>query len=99
MKFRKKPIVIEAYQLGVGDAVPDWFMDALSEHRIITHGGKYVFATGHNAGISATIKTLEGEMRAEYTEMIIKGVQEERYPCRSDIFEATYDAVDHQEQQ
>ena len=93
MQYRKKPVVIEAYQLGVGDSVPDWFMDALSENRIITHGSKYPFATGHNTGISAIVKTLEGEVRAEYTDMIIKGVKGELYPCRRDIFEETYEAV------
>ena len=41
-----------------------------------------------------TIKTLEGTMRAEPYDWIIRGVKGEYYPCKPDIFEATYEAVD-----
>jgi hypothetical protein len=39
------------------------------------------------------IPTLEGVMRANYGDYIIKGVQGEFYPCKPDIFEATYEAL------
>ncbi len=39
------------------------------------------------------IKTLEGDMTAEVGDWIITGVKGERYPCKPDIFEMTYDAV------
>jgi hypothetical protein len=40
------------------------------------------------------IETLEGTMRADVGDYIITGVKGERYPCKPDIFEATYEAVD-----
>lgn len=40
------------------------------------------------------IKTLEGEMRADLWDWIIRGVKGEFYPCKPDIFEATHEAVD-----
>ena len=43
------------------------------------------------------IRTLEGDMRAAYGDYIIKGVQGEFYPCKSDIFEATYERVSDDE--
>ena len=58
-KFRKKPVVIEAYQT-----------DETTE-----------------------IRTLEGVMTASPGDWIITGVKGERYPCKPDIFEATYEAV------
>jgi hypothetical protein len=42
----------------------------------------------------ATIKTLEGEMRAQVGDWIIQGVKGEIYPCRGDIFAATYEPAD-----
>jgi len=41
-----------------------------------------------------SIKTLEGRMRVDPNDWIIKGVEGELYPCKPDIFAATYDAVD-----
>ena len=70
MKFRKKPVVIEAYQFKPG-------MD--------THG---VVQTDHIDGYF--IDTLEGIMRVEKDDWIIKGVEGEFYPCKPDIFELTY---------
>lgn len=43
------------------------------------------------------IRTLEGDMRATYGDHVIQGVQGEFYPCKSDIFEATYERVDDDE--
>jgi hypothetical protein len=77
MKFRKKPVVIEAWQFN-GDlsGAPSWVeMDWF-------------------AGESLHITTLEGTMRADVGDWIIKGIKGELYPCKPDIFEATYDAVD-----
>ena len=42
----------------------------------------------------ALIPTLEGTMRADLGDWIIQGVKGERYPCKHDIFEATYDQVE-----
>lgn len=59
-KYRKRPVVIEAY-LNTGDA--QW------------------------------IKTLEGSMKAEQGDWIIRSIKGELYPCKDDIFRATYEEV------
>lgn len=80
MKFRKKPIVIEAFKW-MTDVVPDWWRAA--------EGVQIDVATG-----SAFIPTLEGTHEARPGDFIIQGIQGELYPCKPDIFEATYDRVD-----
>ena len=59
MKFRKKPVVVDAYQ----------------------------------PAREMNIETLEGVMHAEPGDWIITGVNGERYPCKPDIFEKTYEPV------
>lgn len=92
MKFRKKPVEIEAFCFTV-DPIPDWFMDRVSDNSIRLHdcydGGGFVPNKG-----TADIKTLEGVMTAKAGDYIIKGVKGEIYPCKPDIFEATYEAVE-----
>jgi hypothetical protein len=80
-KCRKKPVVIEAMQnlLGHAETISSWMK---------AHGCKH-----HWDGATFTIPTLEGEMRANRGDWIIKGVKGEFYPCKPDIFEATYDPV------
>lgn len=89
-KFRKKPVVIEAFQWNP-DRTPNWiavppeavwFMEALVERVVRT-----------NADGSCTIKTLEGNHRADPGDWIIQGVKGELYPCKPDIFEATYESA------
>lgn len=79
-KFRKKPVVIEAFIYGK-DRRPDWFIDKVTENEIVTFED------------FCLINTLEGKMKGDYWDYIIKGVQGEIYPCKPDIFEATYEAV------
>ena len=86
-RYRKKPVVIEAYCYNQKpeNCRPDWFQSAVSANRIITF-------TDH-----AEIVTLEGVMTASLGDWVIKGVQGELYPCKPDIFAATYEAVvDHE---
>lgn len=83
-KFRKKPIIIEAIRW-VGTNIEDCahFMCAkVSE--IYKPGDKY----------SLFIYTKEGTMQARLGDWIIKGVNEEVYPCKADIFEKTYELVE-----
>ncbi len=82
MKFRKKPVVIEAFKLG-HDPIPDW---AGNETGIL-------YYTPAEALPYAEIPTLEGVMRADLGDYIIQGVKGERYPCKPDIFAATYEPV------
>ena len=83
MKFRKKPVVIDAVRW---DGTPQ-AMDAIREldtgKGFVDFGGEYVF-----------IETLEGQLIANLGDWIIKGVAGELYPCKPDIFEATYEAVE-----
>ena len=80
-RYRKKPVEIEAVQFnGPGDVLPilDWM-----------RGGGTAVAN-YVSGV-LVIPTLEGEMTASRGDWIIRGVQGEFYPCKPDIFEATYD--------
>jgi hypothetical protein len=75
MKFRKKPVVIDAVQ---------WNGD--NEEEMILFMGKVV---RHNRDL--IIATPEGDHRASPGDWIIKGVKGEFYPCKPDIFEQTYE--------
>lgn len=73
MKYRRRPVVIEAEQITWGKKLPEgvWQDDE----------GLY-------------IDTLEGRMRCQNGDWIITGVRGERYACRADIFEETYESAD-----
>ena len=81
-KFRKKPIVIEAIQF-------TGTKENLEELSRFSHVIIY-----SPASTRISIKTLEGMMEATKGDWIIKGVADEFYPCKPDIFEATYEAVE-----
>jgi hypothetical protein len=77
-KYRKKPVVIEAEIYRYG--LEDGFeIDHPEEQRL--------------ADKIPYIQTLEGKMRISPGDYIITGIQGERYPCKPDIFEATYEKV------
>lgn len=76
-KFRKKPVVIEAQCLGDGN----------SDHLAEWSGGHAM-----PSGV-VIIPTLEGDHRADIGDWIIQGVKGEFYPCKPDIFAATYELV------
>jgi hypothetical protein len=77
-RFRKKPVVIEAIRLG--RASPATVFAFFGGFQNIVVGTDHVI-----------IKTLEGNMRADDGDWIIKGVKGEFYPCKPDIFEASYE--------
>lgn len=85
MKFRKKPVVIEAFRLGF-DPIPDWASNST--------GIDYRTDLTDEARHHALIPTLEGTMRADLGDWIIQGVKGERYPCKPDIFAATYEPAE-----
>ena len=86
-KFRKKPVVIEAFRLNErGLIAEDWFGDAVTRNDIITH----CFGKHYPDPAWCEIKTLEGTMIANAGDYIIKGVNGEIYPCKADIFQKTY---------
>lgn len=88
MKYRKKPVVIEARQFIPGGGVPD---NALADWCGGTFFLTAPFGARHKPVIE--IPTPEGVMTASAGDWIIKGVQGEFYPCKPDIFEATYEPV------
>jgi hypothetical protein len=93
-KFRKKPVVIEAFQITKELAMDHWENDKPLPFGLSRLSGSWhpIDKEVHNASIS--IETLEGRMIAELGDWIIKGVKGELYPCKPDIFEATYEAID-----
>ena len=91
MKYRKKPVVIEAFRFYV-DGMPDWFMDKVSDDEIRIYNCDYNRYDIDEA--YCKIKTLEGVMQGNGGDYIIKGVNGEIYPCNPDIFEKTYEKVD-----
>jgi hypothetical protein len=96
MKFRKKPVEIEAIQLLDTDE------SIAKAVEFVFHIGMETSVIGHHGTIRAvrmeggfTIPTLEGDMTASFGDYIIKGVKGEFYPCKPDIFEMTYESVNH----
>jgi hypothetical protein len=83
-RYRKKPVVIDAHQWDGDDAALDAWLDALG---VEDGSGLY----GKDDGLC--IDTLEGTMTVSLGDWIIRGVQGEFYPCKPDIFKATYEPV------
>ena len=89
MKFRKKPIVIEASQwLKMGDHPA---VEQFPWGRAITKAEGYPDYHPLDRGI---IQTLEGDHEVCPGDWIITGVKGEHYPCKPDIFEMTYEAAE-----
>ena len=83
MKVRKKPVVIEAEHFVIGNEDRAFNFIRCNAIPITNIGGTR----------SIEIQTLEGIMRAEYGDWIIKGVKGEFYPIKNDIFIETYEPV------
>lgn len=79
-KYRKKPVVIEAEQ----------WLGSFSSPDICDQGQHCESRAPH----LPHIHTLEGEMRVNRGDWIITGIKGEKYPCKPDIFEATYERVE-----
>jgi len=84
VKYRKKPVVIDAVQ---------WMGDKKSWDGIIAMGLDK-WKPGPMGSNSFYIVTLEGDMVASCGDFIIKGVNGEFYPCKPEIFDKTYDAIE-----
>jgi hypothetical protein len=97
MKFRKKPVVIEAVQfLGFSDertnaCVNPWPSDWDASKWRRTWGAAPIRPDGVYGPDVLVIPTLEGDMTAQPGDWIIRGVKGEFYPCKPDIFVATYE--------
>ena len=78
-KYRKKPVVVEAIQLKAGEQRGEFAQDVIDGRVRYTENETILIAT------------LEGTMEAFPGDWIIRGVKGELYPCKPDIFEATYE--------
>lgn len=96
IQFRKKPVVIEAvryegkgnlYPVDGKHGAPVWLWDALEKKT----------AEFTNGGDPLVIHTLEGDHTVSPGDWIIQGIKGELYPCKPDIFEATYEAAGERE--
>lgn len=84
-KYRKKPVVIEAVQLKKDSSwndMLDFLIEILPDTVVV-----------ETTPLRIKIPTLEGVMTASEGDYIIKGIKGEVYPCKPDIFEATYEEV------
>jgi hypothetical protein len=98
-RFRKKPVVIEAFQMTEerrrdNSEWPEWLNRAWNKDwgtvgSVSCQDYPHSDCTDH-----LQIRTLEGVMRVEWYDWIIQGVKGELYPCKPDIFEATYESVE-----
>lgn len=83
-KYRKKPVVIEAFRFG-HDFSPGWWVAALARNDVS------IYKDEDSGLLYVLINTLEGQHRGDYGDYIIRGVKGELYPCKPDIFEMTYE--------
>lgn len=92
MKFRKKPVVIEAEQYNGADGIEarQYRSKILPK---LPDGVRWRHESRDDVYIPV-ITTLEGEMIVKPGDWIITGVKGEKYPCKPDIFEATYEKVE-----
>ena len=95
-QYRKRPVVVEAFQMTRerrrdNSEWPVWLHDAWQREDTET-GSLYPHEYGRDDGV-VLIKTLEGVHKVSWGDWIIRGVAGELYPCKPDIFEATYEKV------
>ena len=86
MKYRKKPVIIEAIQFEDNS-------DRIIEIHEFMGGDTIRVNYEDKDNPYLKIETLEGIMKASVGDYIIKGVNGEFYPCKPDIFEKTYERV------
>jgi len=102
MKFKKKPIIIEAFQMTRerrwdNSEWPNWLHQAWNTGP--GEGGLWIDPNGYKSLERETpdnliCGTLEGPHRIDWDDWIIQGIKGELYPCKPDIFEETYEAVE-----
>lgn len=94
MKYRKKPVVIEALQVSDSPHLDGDLRIAQIAGWMTGNGFGTFYVHGERRPFGIAIRTLEGEMVASPGDFIIRGVQGEFYPCKPDIFEATYEPAE-----
>jgi hypothetical protein len=95
MNYVKKPVIVSAWRNYTGDPVIDGAPGLASptpEWLAVAADAKTVMPSAYSAG-ALDIATLEGVVRCNVGDWIIQGIKGELYPCRDDIFQATYEPV------
>lgn len=88
MRYRKRAITVDAVQLTTDNVTGvEAFINGKAESKTLPGPGR-----GTHEGV--VIHTLEGDMLASWGDWIIRGISGEYYPCKPDIFEATYEPVE-----
>lgn len=88
-RFRKKPVVIEAVQW---DGTYGGYVSIVRHFAIANVSDEMLFSeSGDGTDREIEINTLEGTMTAKPADWIIRGIKGEFYPCKPDIFVATYE--------
>ena len=83
-RYRKRPVEVEAWQIGSEEKKPVWLLDAMVNGVALERAD----------GSGLLIRTLEGDHFGNVGDYIIQGVKGELYPCKLDIFEQTYEVVE-----
>ena len=91
MKYRKKPVVVDAVQITTSFLRE--MRGPLGSHLTMVSGDVEYYKD------HVEIQTLEGKMRGNLLDWIITGVNGEKYPCKPDIFEKTYEVATEQPQE
>ena len=94
--FRKKPVTVEAFQMTKArrwdnSEWPTWLNQAWNKE---PGEGSLWIDPNDEERQRLVIGTLDGVCRIDWDDWIIQGVKGELYPCKPDIFEATYEVVD-----
>lgn len=103
-RYRKLPVVIEAHQWFKNGDHPDDFSErgrgGLTEGKVVRYyrhpdfpGDSFCYRCGQTLHVHGWIDTLENGHRVCPGDWIIRGVKGELYPCKPDIFAATYERV------
>lgn len=100
-KFRKKPVVIEAFQMTKerrwdNSEWPNWLHEAWQcnpGEGAMWPDPDAPIEEGHQSPNRLVCGTLEGAHRIDWNDWIIQGIKGEIYPCKPDIFQTTYEAV------
>jgi hypothetical protein len=93
MKFRKKPVVIEAFQWSGThfNGAARWLLEAITSNET---GYEPAVGEIRHVGDQLRIGTLEGPMLASPGDWIIRGIKGELYACKPDVFALTYESVE-----
>lgn len=97
MKYRKKPVIVDAevYKRGLEDGFDAWcgWYEVAKGNLECEKCACFKHCNKDHLYNRPYINTLEGKMFISYSDYIITGVEGERYPCKPNIFHATYEEV------